>query len=114
MLPLCARSQLGLRAAPAHSGYCKSLTWHQTMKQSTIGNFFAKPAAAQGPAKPLAPLKATREVNTAAKVSKSPEKKRARPGQVRRSHNIDVHFANLGHARPQVSVDSTASYAQDY
>lgn len=112
MLPLCARSQLCLRAAPAHCGYSQNLTRHQIMKQSTIGKFFAKPAASQGAAKPLAPLKATRDANTSAKGSKSPEKKRARPGQVRRLHIVAVLLANLGHALLQISVDSTGSFAQ--
>ena len=53
------------------------------MKQSTIGNFFGKPAAAQTAAKPLAASNAARQVTAQAKEVKTLEKKRPRDGPVR-------------------------------
>ena len=82
MLPLCARSPLCVRAAPAYSAYRQSPCWHLTMKQSTLGSFFGKPAAPTATAKPLTPSNTAREATNQAKDVKSPEKKRARPAQV--------------------------------
>lgn len=82
MLPLCAGSPLCVRAAPAHSAYRQSPWLHLTMKQSTLGSFFGKPAAPKATAKPLTPSNAAREATNQAKDMIPPEKKRARPAQV--------------------------------
>ena len=83
MLPLCARSPVCVRRAPALSGSLHTVIWPLSMKQSTIGNFFGKPAVAQSGAKPLAPSNAARQVTVQAKEVKTPEKKRIRDEQVR-------------------------------
>ena len=83
MLPLCARSPVRVRPAPALSSSPQTLTWPLSMKQSTIGKFFGKPAVAQTGAKPLAPSNAARQMTAQTKEVKTPEKKRVRDEAVR-------------------------------
>ena len=73
------------------------------MKQSTIGKFFAKPAAAQGAAKPLAPSNAVRDGNAAAKAVRSPEKKRARPEKVRSEDTDEYLMSSWTVVTPKLS-----------
>ena len=83
MLPLCARGPVCVRPAAAHSSSIQTITWPLSMKQSTIGKFFGKPAVAQTGAKPLAPSNAARQVTAQAKEVRTPEKKRIRDDVVR-------------------------------
>ena len=95
---MCARSPSCVRAAPAYSACRQGTVWSQNMKQSTIGKFFAKPAASQSAAKPLTPSNAAREVAPQAKGVKSPEKKRTREGQVKfwqSKDGIQVYLTGL-------------------